>query len=244
MTSDRGVEAGHDGRIMVRRVLVEALMRPVVIDMAHILVNDGAGVSLVVDQQPVGALLANAANEPLGIAIRSRRPRRDLDHIEAFGGEDGIEGGGELGVPVADQEAERADPLTQIHHQITGGLGSPDRGRMSGHPEQVHPAGADLHHKQDVESAQRDGIESEEIGGQQPRGLSTQEDVPSGVCSAWCWPEAGGGQDAADRALAQAMSQPDQFALDTTMAPGRILLRHAQHQVTDLVTEGRPDWCG
>ncbi len=36
------------------------------------------------------------------------------------------------------------------------------------------------------------------------------------------------------------MSQPDQFALDTAMAPGRILLRHAQHQVTDLVTEGRP----
>jgi hypothetical protein len=41
---------------------------------------------------------------PLGVAVRSRRPRRDLDYIEAFGGEDGIEGGGELGVPVADQE--------------------------------------------------------------------------------------------------------------------------------------------
>jgi hypothetical protein len=89
---------------MVGRVLVEALMRSVVIEMAHILVNDGAGVSLVVDQQPVGALLANAANEPLGRAIRSRRPRRDPDHIEAFGDEDGIEGGGELGVPVADRK--------------------------------------------------------------------------------------------------------------------------------------------
>ncbi len=85
MASDRGVDAGHDGRVMVGRVLVEALMRSVVIEMVHILVNDGAGVSLVVDQQSVGALLANAANEPLGIAIRSRRPRRDLDHIDAFG---------------------------------------------------------------------------------------------------------------------------------------------------------------
>jgi hypothetical protein len=65
--------AGHDGRIMVGRVLVEALMRSVVIEMAHLLVNDGTGVSLVVDQQSVGALLANAANEPLGIAVGSRR---------------------------------------------------------------------------------------------------------------------------------------------------------------------------
>jgi hypothetical protein len=29
---------------------------------------------------------------------------RDLDDVDAFGGEHGIEGGGELGVPVADQE--------------------------------------------------------------------------------------------------------------------------------------------
>jgi hypothetical protein len=57
MASDRGVEAGHDGRIMVGRVLVEALMRSVIIEMAHILVHDGAGVSLVVDQQSVSALL-------------------------------------------------------------------------------------------------------------------------------------------------------------------------------------------
>lgn len=64
MASDRGVEARHNGRIMVGRVLVEALMRSVPIEMAHILVNDGAGVPLVVDQQSVGALLANAANEP------------------------------------------------------------------------------------------------------------------------------------------------------------------------------------
>jgi hypothetical protein len=57
---------------MVGRVLVEALMRPVIVEMAHILVNDGASVSLVVDQQPVGALLANAADKPFGIAIRPR----------------------------------------------------------------------------------------------------------------------------------------------------------------------------
>jgi hypothetical protein len=43
---------------------------------------------------------------------------------------------------------------------------------VSGHPEDVHPAGPDLHHEQDVEPAQRDGVEGEEVGGQQTRGLS------------------------------------------------------------------------
>jgi len=33
------------------------------------------------------------------------------------------------------------------------------------------------------------------------------------------------------------MSQPDQFALDAAVAPGRILLGQAQHQFTDLVTD-------
>jgi hypothetical protein len=40
--------------------------------MVHILVEDGAGVSLVVDQHSVGALVADAADEPLGVAVRPR----------------------------------------------------------------------------------------------------------------------------------------------------------------------------
>ena len=54
---------------MVGWVLVEALVRAVVIEVVHILVEDGEGVSLVVDQQPVGALFADAANEPFGVVV-------------------------------------------------------------------------------------------------------------------------------------------------------------------------------
>jgi hypothetical protein len=82
MASDRGVEAGYGGWIMVGWVLVEALMRPVIIEMAHILVNDGAGVSFVVDQQPVGALLANAADKPFGVAVG---PHRRLHPVPMIG---------------------------------------------------------------------------------------------------------------------------------------------------------------
>jgi hypothetical protein len=56
--SDRGIERDRGGRVVVGWVLVEALVRAVVIDMVHILVEDGESMALVVDQQPVGALFA------------------------------------------------------------------------------------------------------------------------------------------------------------------------------------------
>jgi len=65
----------------------------VVIEVLGELIEDSKSVSLVVDQQPVGALFADATNEPFRVAVRPQCPGRDLDHIDAFGGEDGIEGG-------------------------------------------------------------------------------------------------------------------------------------------------------
>jgi hypothetical protein len=67
--SDRGIERDHGGRVVVGWVLVEVLVWAVVIEMVHILVEDGEGMSLVVDRQPVGALFADAANEPFGVAV-------------------------------------------------------------------------------------------------------------------------------------------------------------------------------
>jgi hypothetical protein len=40
----------------------------VVIEVLGVLVEDGEGVSLVVDQQPVDALVADAMNEPFRVA--------------------------------------------------------------------------------------------------------------------------------------------------------------------------------
>jgi hypothetical protein len=57
-----------------------------------------------------------------------------------------------------------------------------------------------------------------------PAGLSAQEGSPAGVCSPWCRTYTGGGEDPADSACAQAVSEPDELALDAAVAPGRILM--------------------
>jgi hypothetical protein len=161
VASDRGVTRDRGGEVVGWRVLIQALVRAVVIEMAHVTVKNNAGVSFVVDQQPVGALGADAADEPFRIAVRLRHTGRDLDHGDAFGAEDGVERGGELGVPIADQEAEGADLITEVHQQGAGNLGGPGGGGVNGHAEEMHPAGADLHDEQHVQAAQGEGVEGE-----------------------------------------------------------------------------------
>ena len=60
------------------------------------------------DEEPVEALPSDGAHPPLGIGVGHRRPDRDLEDLDALAGEHCLEGGHELGVPIADQEAKAA----------------------------------------------------------------------------------------------------------------------------------------
>jgi hypothetical protein len=66
---DWGVDGDDGVGIVAGRVLVEALVWAVVVEVAYVLVEDGAGVLFVVDQQPVGAFFADAADEPFCVAV-------------------------------------------------------------------------------------------------------------------------------------------------------------------------------
>src|SRR5438045_7193262 len=107
--------------------------------MADVLIKNHVGVACVVNQHSVGAFDADAADEPFRVAIRPGRAGRTLDDVDAFGSEDGIESSSELRVPVADEKTEGADPVAEVHQEVAGGLGGPDRGRVSSHPEQMDP---------------------------------------------------------------------------------------------------------
>jgi hypothetical protein len=120
VTSDRGVERDYGGGVVGWWGVAWALVWPVDVEMTDVLVDDGAGMSFVVDQQSVGAFGADAADEPFRIAVRPGRARRDLDHVDALGAEDGVEGVGELGGPVADEEAERGGLVAQVREQVAG----------------------------------------------------------------------------------------------------------------------------
>jgi hypothetical protein len=65
--------------------------RALTVVMAGVCREHRPQVRFAVDQHPVGALRPHGAHPPLGIAIGSQRPRRDLDCFHVFAGEDFVE---------------------------------------------------------------------------------------------------------------------------------------------------------
>ncbi len=164
----RCVDRDDRVQVAVGWVLIQALMWTVSVEVMLVLTEHGAGVLLVIDQNPVGALRPDATDEAFRDGVGPRCPRWSLDHGNAFGREYRVEGPDVFRVPIPNQEPKCANPIAQIHHQVARLLGSPCSGRVGGHPEDVNPAGGDLHDKQYVQPPQRHGVEVEEIRREQP----------------------------------------------------------------------------
>jgi hypothetical protein len=71
---------------MVGRVLIEALMWTVFVEVALVVTEHGAAVSLVVDQNPVGAFGPDAADEALRKRVGPSRQLHPMSRVnESFG---------------------------------------------------------------------------------------------------------------------------------------------------------------
>ncbi len=176
---------------------------------------------------------------PFGVAVGSWCPRWNLHRLDALGGEHRIEGRAVLGVPVADEEPEYRDAVVEVGHEVAGGLRGPRHRGVRGDAEDVDAAAGDFHDEQDVESAQRDGVEVEEVAGQQPSRLGLAEGAPVGVYPARRWAQAWGGQDAADGAGADVVSEAGEFALDAAVSPARVLPCQPDDELAELAVDAR-----
>jgi hypothetical protein len=105
-----------------------------------------------------------------------------------------VEGGGELGVSVPDQELQAISAILQVHHQVPGPLGNPFIRGVGSDPGQMHTPGAVLDEEQHIQAPRQHGVHVEEFGCKDRLGLGTQE-VPPGVRG-----PPGCGVDAAERA--------------------------------------------
>ena len=119
-------------------------------------------------------------------AVRIHRSANALDRGFAAGwdggcavaGEDGVECGGELAVPVADEEPEAPSSVLEVHEQVAGELGDPCAGRAGGDTQDVDAPGRDLHDEEDVEALEEDGVHVHEVAGEQRVGLGAEEGTP------------------------------------------------------------------
>src|ERR1019366_9957749 len=128
----------------------------------------------------VGALAPRGGDPPLADGIRPRRLDRRLDNSQAGRGEDSVERGGVLGIPVPDQELQAAGPLAGGHERVPGVLDRPGGGRVGGDAGQMHAPSVVLDEEEDVEPAEKDGADVEE-------GRPRRSSWPGGTGTASSW---------------------------------------------------------
>ena len=75
--------------------------------MLDVLGEHGLEMAAAEDEHPVEALAPEGADHALADGVGPGCPDRGLDDPDALGGEDGVEGSGELGVAIADEELDR-----------------------------------------------------------------------------------------------------------------------------------------
>ena len=74
--------------------------------------------------------------------------------------------------------------VVEVHEQVAGLLGQPGAGGVGGDAEDVYAAGGVLDDEEDVQPAQGDGVEMEQVAGQDRVRLRSQEFGPRGSGSA------------------------------------------------------------
>ncbi|MER6145881.1 hypothetical protein ABT174_38715 [Streptomyces sparsogenes] len=130
------------------------------------------------DEEAVGAFRAGCAYPSFGECVGSGTLRRRWDDGCAVAGEDGVERGGELAVPVTDEEPEAPSAVAEVHEQIARELSDPCAGGTGCDAQDMDAPGGDLHDEEDIETLEEDGLHMHEVTGKQRVGLGAEERAP------------------------------------------------------------------
>lgn len=77
------------------------------------------------DQDPVEALATERPDHPFAARVGPWRANRGLHDSDPVGGEDLVEGPGELAVTIPDHELDRSRPFGELEGEVARPLGDP-----------------------------------------------------------------------------------------------------------------------
>src|SRR5450759_2052888 len=190
----------------------------------------------------IETLLADGADESFGVRVRTRRTDRSADGLDTDRGEHLVEAGGELGVPVADEESEHPTGILQVRGEIAGHLGDPWAVRVGGRSEDVHDAALHFDDEQHVVAPQEDRVDVEEVRGHNALGLGGEELGPGWALSPGCRWETVAAQHGRDARLRHADAELLQLADDAEITPPGVLPSQAADQLHGLFGKTRTTW--
>lgn len=99
-------------------------MGPMPVVMLEVLDEDSLEVPAIEDQHPVKAFPAQGPHDALTDRVRPGRRLRGADDVDALGGEDGVEGVGELGITLPTSPTPASSPSTQATRRSPPPVGS------------------------------------------------------------------------------------------------------------------------
>jgi hypothetical protein len=169
------------------RLKPESAMRPRLVVVPDVSPKDAVEVSSAEDEGPVQALGSDRPHPSFAGGVGVRGPDRGEDDAHALGPEHLVEGAGEFGVPVVDQERGGASLILEGNGEVPGLLGRPSRVRVRCHPSQADLPPPDLDPHKHVQRLQGGGLYGEKVAGHDPGSLLAEELAPGGA-SPGSWP--------------------------------------------------------
>jgi hypothetical protein len=133
-----------------------------------------------------------------------------------------------------------APGIFEVHHQVTGGLRQPGRGRVRGCAEDLDAAAGMLDHGEDVHpgTSERDGLD--EVRRQQRLGLRTKKLRPGRGGAVWSRIDPRLAPHLPDRRRGNPHPEGQQLAAHSPISPRRVLRHQTQHQRAKRTHDSRP----
>jgi hypothetical protein len=170
--------------------------------------------------------------------VHARHPDTALHDLESGVGEQCVEGGGELGVAVADEELGLAACVFEVHYEVASELHDPLSGGVCGGAQDSDAPGGVLDDGEDVQVCPGQGAGLEEVAGEQGAGLAAQEVGPGGALAFRSRWDAVLLEDLPDGGRGDLDTQGGEFAVDASVPPGTVLPGEAQDQGADRADGG------
>ena len=224
----------------MQELVVESLVVSLAMVVFYVLVDETTQMPLAERDHACETLLFDRPDEPLGIGVEIGTLRRQPNRLNTGALQDLAKDPRIEGIAVVNQMARPAQTAIDRVGQIAGLLLHPRAARLRVDPGDGHVAGSQLDHEEDEvppEPRQRQHLDGEQIAGRQALPVRLQERLPGHV------PAPLGRrvdsvvvQDPLHRGPGDSVAEVRERAADPRVAPPRIVDRHPDHELGDVLS--------
>ena len=224
----------------MQELVVESLVVSLAMVVFSVLVDETTQMPLAERDHACETLLFDRPDEPLGIGVEIGTLRRQPNRLNTGALQDLAKDPRIEGIAVVNQMARPAQTAIDRVGQIASLLLHPRAARLRVDPGDGHAAGSQLDHEEDEvppEPRQRQHLDGEQIAGRQALPVRLQERLPGHV------PAPLGRrvdsvvvQDPLHRGPGESVAEVRERAADPRVAPPRIVDRHPDHELGDVLS--------